>query len=388
MILNFHEAADCFPLLTDDRFDELVASIGENGLREPIMLCDGKILDGRNRYRACEALGIEPKFRDFIGGDPFQYVWDLNGQRRDLTKDQRYLIWKSVNEKSVSWQAEQNRLREEANRKRSEAASQGRVGRAAAKAKEDPEFSASISSGQNKPRGQGSTAKATASHTNRGTVERMDRLANNRPDLAKQVVKGEIKATEAMRQMRKDEVAHKVLALPEGKYRVIYADPPWSYGNSGAISDNDHYSRVERHYPSMPLADICALNIKNMAADDAVLFLWVTAPLLFDADQVIRSWGFKYKSHFVWDKVKHNYGHYNSVRHELLIICTRGSCTPDIATLFDSVQEIERSSTHSEKPDEFRKIIDTLYPHGQRIELFRRGDAPAGWDVWGAEAAA
>ena len=74
-------------------------------------------------------------------------------------------------------------------------------------------------------------------------------------------------------------------------------------------------------------------------------------------------------------------GHYNSVRHEFLLICTRGSCTPDVVELFDSVQSIERT-THSTKPDAFRRIIDTLYPHGKRLELFARC-AVEGWDGFG-----
>ena len=74
-------------------------------------------------------------------------------------------------------------------------------------------------------------------------------------------------------------------------------------------------------------------------------------------------------------------GHYNSVRHELLLICVRGSCQPDIKKLFDSVQSIERTK-HSRKPEEFRTIIDTVYPKGNRIELFARGKYN-GWDSYG-----
>jgi N6-adenosine-specific RNA methylase IME4 len=96
---------------------------------------------------------------------------------------------------------------------------------------------------------------------------------------------------------------------------------------------------------------------------------------------VIRAWGFTYKAAFIWDKIKHNMGHYNSVRHELLLICTRGSCQPDVQTLFDSVQSIERTR-HSAKPAEFRTIIDTIYPHGPRLELFARTTAE-GWDAHG-----
>ena len=121
-----------------------------------------------------------------------------------------------------------------------------------------------------------------------------------------------------------------------------------------------------------------------MSDDDAVLFLWVTSPLLEECFPVIKAWGFKYKTSFVWDKVGHNYGHYNSVRHELLLVCTRGSCTPDAKELFDSVQSIEKSRNHSEKPERFREIIDTLYASGQKIELFSRQTVP-GWKAWGNE---
>ncbi len=168
--------------------------------------------------------------------------------------------------------------------------------------------------------------------------------------------------------------------LPDDKYRVLYADPPWKY--SDKLTED--YGPAEHHYPTLTIGELCLLPIAEMTADDAVLFMWATSPLLEDAFKVIRAWGFEYKTSFVWDKVKHNFGHYNSVRHELLLVCTKGSCTPDNPTLIDSVQTIERSDNHSEKPEQFRTIIDTLYPHGNRIELFAR-KATQGWDVWGNE---
>jgi N6-adenosine-specific RNA methylase IME4 len=131
----------------------------------------------------------------------------------------------------------------------------------------------------------------------------------------------------------------------------------------------------------MTIAELCALPVREMSEPDAVLFLWVTSPLLFECLPMIEAWGFKYKTSFVWDKVKHNMGHYNSVRHEFLLICTRGSCTPDARKLHDSVQSIERT-THSTKPEKFREIIEELYPHGKRLELFARKET-AGWDTYG-----
>ena len=162
-----------------------------------------------------------------------------------------------------------------------------------------------------------------------------------------------------------------------GKYRVLYADPPWAYGNTMP----DYFTEQSDHYPLMSVREIAALPVRDIALDDAVLFLWVTSPILAESFGVIDAWGFSYKSSFVWDKVKHNMGHYNSVRHELLLICTRGSCQPDVQKLFDSVQSIERTA-HSVKPEEFRTIIDTIYPQGPRVELFARRKVE-GWDTWG-----
>lgn len=164
------------------------------------------------------------------------------------------------------------------------------------------------------------------------------------------------------------------------KYRVIYADPPWSYNDK---LDLDCSGGAEKHYNTMPLDAIAALPVGRIAEKNAVLFMWTTNPLIFDSKQIFEAWGFTYKSMFIWDKVKTGMGHYNSVRHEMLLICTRGSCTPDTPRLFDSVQSIERSENHSEKPQEFREIIETLYA-GERIELFARTKRD-GWDVWGNE---
>jgi len=175
--------------------------------------------------------------------------------------------------------------------------------------------------------------------------------------------------------------------IPPGQYRVIYADPPWQYGDKlvegyGPAEEHAGESKSIGHYPTMSIDQLCELPIKDLAADNAVLFMWVTSPMLRECFEVIEAWGFEYKASFVWDKIKHNYGHYNSVRHELLLICTRGSCLPDNSELYDSVQSIERSDEHSQKPEEFRSIIDNLYTSGPKIELFAR-EIHEGWEVWG-----
>ncbi len=194
------------------------------------------------------------------------------------------------------------------------------------------------------------------------------------------------KKQEEKRQERQEDIQQQIakpktdnhvdIFTTDKKYRVIYADPPWSYNDR---QDTGMLGGAVKHYTTMPLKDICELPVPS--ADNAVLFMWVTSPLLEDSFKVINAWGFKYKSSFVWDKVAHNMGHYNSVRHEFLLIATKGSCTPDVKRLFDSVVSIERTE-HSRKPKEFRDMIDTLYPTGNRLEMFAR-EAPNGWDVWG-----
>ncbi len=185
-----------------------------------------------------------------------------------------------------------------------------------------------------------------------------------------------------LQRLARFEVGAKVVPTAlAGKYRVIYADPPWKYGDQMGVEG--YKISAEMHYPTMSLDELCDLPVPNLTEDSAVLFLWVTVPMMQEALKLIDAWGFEYKTHFIWDKVKHNWGHYSSVRHELLMLCTRGSCLPDITKLYDSVISIERTE-HSRKPEQFRELIDTLYPNGQRIELFAR-EKVAGWETWGNE---
>jgi N6-adenosine-specific RNA methylase IME4 len=133
----------------------------------------------------------------------------------------------------------------------------------------------------------------------------------------------------------------------------------------------------------MPIDEICGLPVRDMAATDSVLFLWATSPLLTEAIQVIQSWGFTYKAQFVWDKLKGFNGHYNDVRHELLLVATRGSCVPDVQTLDPSIIA-EKRTQHSRKPDRFYELIERLYPTGDgtHLELFARRTRN-GWQSWG-----
>lgn len=172
-------------------------------------------------------------------------------------------------------------------------------------------------------------------------------------------------------------------AVLQGMYRVLYADPPWLYGDRPPSG-----SGAQQHYPGMTIADLCALPVAAHALPDAVLFLWTTAPMILENPgprEVIEAWGFTPKTGFVWDKVRHGFGHYVEVRHEHLIICTRGSCLPDRPTpMFPSVLTERRSDEHSGKPASVRTMIERLYD-GPYLELFAR-ERVDGWSCFGNDA--
>lgn len=199
----------------------------------------------------------------------------------------------------------------------------------------------------------------------------------------KKAVEEKLTVRELRKEIQQDKFAElqRDIPLPQDKYDVIYADPPWKYDDKLI----DGYGAAEHHYPPMSIEELCDLPIENISDKNAVLFMWVTSPFADECWDVIQAWGFEYKAMFVWDKVRHNYGHYNSVRHELLLICTKGSYLPQGKQLHDSVISIERSNEHSRKPEEFRQLIEQMYPQGRKIELFARGELPEGWKAWGNE---
>ena len=191
-------------------------------------------------------------------------------------------------------------------------------------------------------------------------------------------------STRELRQKLRDHKLADPERLPEGKYRVIYADPPWQYSDERLL-DGYQGTAASDHYPTMPVEEICNLQIENLAdPDSCALLCWATFPLLPEALAVVRAWGFVYKTAIVWDKDRPNMGNYHDASAELLLIATRGSAVSKVRP--KQIQTVRREGRHSEKPEHFRKMIDSMYPDGGRIELFRRGNAPDGWHVWGNEA--
>jgi N6-adenosine-specific RNA methylase IME4 len=161
-------------------------------------------------------------------------------------------------------------------------------------------------------------------------------------------------------------------------YSVILADPPWKF----EAGDSDR--STENHYPTMTRAELLALRVRDIAAKDAVLFMWATSPFLSAALDLMELWGFTYKSHIIWVKPKIGLGFWVRSKHELLLIGTCGSIpAPLMGTQPQSVIEAP-AGVHSAKPEVFMEMVENLYPTLGKIELFSR--APRlGWDAWGNE---
>jgi len=165
-----------------------------------------------------------------------------------------------------------------------------------------------------------------------------------------------------------------------GRYSVIYADPPWQYTRGGAPTGGT----PETHYETMALEEICALPVGSVTADDAVLFLWTTKTHLMQANEVIRAWGFEYKSWMVWVKDDCGKGCYSRENAELLIIATKGALPRPLPEHLEATAVFAPREEHAKKPEKFYEIIETYYCEYRRVELFSRCPRP-GWGCWGNE---
>lgn len=182
---------------------------------------------------------------------------------------------------------------------------------------------------------------------------------------------------------RESELAAKQEALPEKKYGVILADPEWRFEPYSRETGMDR--AADNHYPTSTTDAIGRRAVWSIAADDCVLFLWATVPMLPAALEVMKGWGFEYKSHAVWDKVHIGTGYWFRNRHELLLVGTKGSIpAPAMGDQFPSLAAVARKE-HSAKPDQFIEMIESYFPTLPKIELNRRGPARPGWDAWGNE---
>lgn len=170
-------------------------------------------------------------------------------------------------------------------------------------------------------------------------------------------------------------------------YNIIYADPAWPFDNYSAKGESRN---PNRHYGTMSIDQIKALPVGHLAAGDCALFLWVTDPLLDVGMEVLKAWGFRYKSvGFTWAKrTKLDTGWHMGTGYttrsnpEMCLIGFNGSLPRRSAAVRQLIVEPVRE--HSRKPDRVPDDIVKLYGDLPRVELFARTARP-GWDAWGNE---
>ena len=408
-MIPFHPFAEIFPLLDGEAFDELAESVRLNGVRDPIMIHDGAVLDGRNRYRALLRLretgaprgpgwgvysgepvteeDLDPalppfkKFSTLEDGDPLAYVIDKNLRRRHLNDDQRRM--------AAARLANLGRGRPKENPadcgiKVADAARMVNVDEAGTErartvlTRAEPEIRVAVDKGHLTVAAAAQAAKLEP-ETQRSIAEQA--LAG-RANVVRTVIKKEARAS------RERDLAAQQLALPHKLYGVILADPEWRFEPYSRETGLDR--AADNHYATSATADICARPIDTIAAPDCVLFLWATAPMLIDAIKVMDAWGFSYKSHLIWRKIRNGEGrgsgYWFTGEHELLLVGACGRVPAPATALCGSVIDAPWAGRHSAKPAIFAALIERAFPSLPKIELNRRGPARPGWDAWGAEA--
>ncbi len=402
MTLEFHPLANLFPLIEGDDFKALVADVKAHGVREPITLYAGQILDGRNRYRAALAAkliakdfdpwatrpkgSIKGPFVEYFAkgaGDPLAFVLSKNLARRHLDESQRAAVADRLAQ-----------LKHGGDRKTKK--DTGVPGQAAAAAamgvserlvqharvvreKGTAELARAVDRGQ--------IAVSLAAQATKLAPEQQKKVvaeaAAGRANAVRTVVKT------AARAAKEKDLGAKQKALPDKTYGVILADPEWRFEPYSRETGMDR--APENHYPTSPTETIAARPVAKIAAKDCALFLWATAPMLPDAMAVMAAWGFTYRTHCIWRKGRagkgRGPGYWFTGEHELLLLGTRGSVpAPAPGTQWPSVVDAD-AGKHSEKPEQFHRLIEKYFPSLPKIELNARR-ARKGWDSWGFEAPA
>lgn len=198
-------------------------------------------------------------------------------------------------------------------------------------------------------------------------------------------VSAKTEAKKVKRDSTEAKLGAKQAALPDKKYGLIYGDPPWRFEPWSRETGMDR--AADNHYPTIALPSLLFPkgSLIPIAANDCVLFLWATVPMLPQALGLMGDWGFQYRSHIIWEKDRIGTGYWFRNKHELLLVGTHGNVpAPAPGTQWPSLIEAPVGA-HSAKPECFLEMIEAYFPSLPKIELFRRGVPRPGWDAWGNE---
>lgn len=375
----FHPIADIFPLLEGQAFADFVDDIKQHGVREPVTLHpDGRILDGRNRYRACVQLGIEPPTRTWDGvGSPVAFVVSLNLMRRHLDESQRSMVGARIATLDKGRPAENTSI---AVFKQADAASLLNVSVASiqrASAVLDhgtPELVSAVDAGTVRVSTAADLATAPPEHQRaviaRGEAEILREAKRIREERSR--VNAEQRARVAATQP----------TLPDGRHDVLVIDPPWPMQK---IDREVRPNQVGFDYPTMSEDELRALPVGEWCADNCHLFMWTTHRFLPLAFELLEVWGFRYVCTFVW----HKPGGFQPIglpqyNCEFAVYARRGSPAFIDTKQFWTCFEAPRRE-HSRKPGEFYATVKRVTV-GRRLDVFSR-EAREGFSQHGNQTA-
>ena len=174
---------------------------------------------------------------------------------------------------------------------------------------------------------------------------------------------------------------------PPQTYEVIYCDPPWDYDGRAFLNGKAHETgSASDHYPTMKPDELCDMNVQHITSKNAICYMWTTGPQLDISIDVLKAWGFKYKTiAFVWNKAITNPGYYTMSSCEICIVGTKGAIPKPRGTRNEKQYFCQQRTRHSSKPKEFINRISRMHPTQNRIELFSRQAHPE-WYCWGHDA--
>ena len=393
-VLGQHDCCDAFPEMQHDEYQSLKTSIDRNGQLESVLVWRNKLVDGRQRMRACKELGKTPAMKhldkDMSEEAMVALVYSINLNRRHLTVGQRAMLAAQLTlpatagkSKKAGKPAAQLTQEKAANLF---AVSRDSVQQACVVYKQaDAKLIEDVKSA-----GTGLNEAVEILRGKKGI--RAQLCPSDRTILRKAAALKSELATQSRnkRLTMQASVSKGNLALPKAKYSVVLADPPWDYG----MKNDRSASRVIPHdqYPTMSIEELCAMPVELSLAKDAMLFLWCPASLLPDGLKLMESWGFDYLTNWIWHKTSGKLtcaGGTAIARHELVLVGKRrnGLITSGNAARESSVFE-SAVTQHSAKPFTVHERIEKLYPDVKnRIELFCRIQRK-GWEVWGNQSCA
>ena len=378
MNYEYHELANLFPLMDESQYSDLVADIKENGLVESIVLHEEKILDGRNRYNACNDAGVEPNFVEYEGEDALSYVISLNLNRRHLNESQRAMIGaKLANMKHggdrknqhANWQFETSTK---------DAAEKLNVGerniqRAKKVHKEGIEdLQKSVEAGKVSVSAASDIATLDKAEQEVVVAKGEDEILK----MAKEIraKKSEVRKAERIADIIKQTEDIKNLDINFDKsYSCIVIDPPWCYGTEY----DPNGRRAANPYPEMTLEQI--KNIKLPTTKDCVLWLWTTHKFMRHSFDIIDTWGFRDVSILTWKKDRIGLGSWLRSQSEFCIMCVKGSPVVNLSNQSTVIEGKLRE--HSRKPHKFYSMVDSLCV-GTKLDYFSR-EQRNGWDTFG-----